>query len=99
MKKLIGLALGTLVSLGMVTSAFAAGPNVAAPARIPDVGIEVIVVTAKRPAVQPVDAARPIAELIVTAKRAVEPVRPAPPAMPIEIPKLTLSVAEPATRL
>jgi hypothetical protein len=95
-KKLLGLALGTLLSLGTVTSASAAGTNVAAPAQVPDAGIEVIVVTAKRPAAQPVDAAQPIEEFIVTARRAVKAVRPTPPAMPIEMPKLELAVAAPS---
>ncbi len=69
MKTLVGFALGAFVSLGTVTSAFAAGTNVAAPVQVP-AGIEVIVVTAKRPVVQPVDTAQPIYEFIVTAKRA-----------------------------
>ena len=69
-KTLVGFALGTLLSLGTVTSASAAGTNVAAPAQVPDAGIEVIVVTAKRPAAQPIDTAQPIDEFIVTAKRA-----------------------------
>ena len=95
MKTLVGFALGTLLSLGTVTSASAAGTNVAAHAPLP-AGIEVIVVTAKRPAVQPVDAAPAIAEFVVTAKRAASaPVR-TPPAMPIEMPKLELAVSAPS---
>jgi phosphate-selective porin len=94
-KRLIGFALGTLLSLGLVTSASAAGAYVAAPAQLP-AGIEVIVVTAKRPAVQPVDAAPAIAEFVVTGKRAASaPVR-TPPAMPIEMPKLELAVSAPS---
>ena len=90
MKTLVGFALGTLLSLGTVTSAFAAGTNVAAPALMPDAGIEVIVVTAKRPAAQPID------EFIVTGKRAAKAVGRTPPAMPIEMPKLDLAVAAPS---
>jgi hypothetical protein len=94
-KTLSGFVLGTLASLGMVTSASAAGLNIAAPAQLP-AGIEVIVVTAKRPAVQPVDAAPAIFELVVTAKRtASAPVR-TPPAMPIAMPKLDLAVSAPS---
>jgi len=92
-KKLLGLAVGTLLSLGTVTSASAAGTNVAATAQVPDAGIEVIVVTAKRPAAQPID------EFIVTAKRATKAVRRTPPAMPVEMPKLELAVARPVIRL
>jgi hypothetical protein len=98
-KKLLGLALGTLLSLGTVTSASAAGTNVAAPAQVPDAGIEVIVVTAKRPAAQPVDTAQSIDEVIVTARRAAKAVRRTPPAMPVEMPKLELAVAGPVIRL
>jgi hypothetical protein len=93
-KTLIGFALGTFLSLGTVTSAFAAGTNVGAPARLPDDGVEVIVVTAKRPAAQPV-AAEPIEEIIVTAKRPTKAsTHRTPPAMPIVMPKLELA-AEP----
>ncbi len=95
MKTLMGFALGTLLSLGTVTAASAAGTNAAAPARQPDAGIEVIVVTAKRPVVQPVVGAQPIEEVIVTGKRAATPVRRTPPAMPIEMPKLELAVTAP----
>jgi hypothetical protein len=100
-KTLTGFALGTLLSLGTVASAFAAAPNVAAPAQIPDAGIEVIVVTAKRPAVQPVDSAQPIEEFIVTGKRLADAEADrTPPAMAIEMPKLELAVAAPpAVRL
>ena len=48
-KTLIGFALGSLLSLGTVTSAFASGTSVAGPASFADDGVEVIVVTAKRP--------------------------------------------------
>jgi hypothetical protein len=93
-KTLIGFALGTLLSLGTVTSASATGTNVAASARLPDDGVEVIVVTAKRPAAQPV-ADEPIEEIIVTAKRPTKArTDRTPPAMPIVLPKLELA-AEP----
>ena len=94
MKTLIGFALGTVLSLGTVTSAFAHGTNVAAPARLPDDSVEVIVVTAKRPAEQPA-ADEPIEEIIVTAKRPTKAnTDRTPPAMPIVMPKLELA-AEP----
>jgi len=80
---------GTLLSLGAVTPVAAAGANAAAPARVPDAGIEVIVVTAKRLAAQPID------EWIVTAKRAAKPADRAPPAMAIEMPKLEFAFAAP----
>lgn len=97
MKTLTAFALGTLLSLGTVTSALAAGGNVAAPAQ-PAAAIEVIVVTAKRPApIQPVayDAAEPIVEFIVTGKRPAATTNRTPPAMAIEMPKVELSVAQP----
>ena len=95
MKTLIGFALGTLLSLGAVTSASAAGTRVAAPALLPDAGIEVIVVTAKRPASQPASANEPIEEIVVTAKRPTKTsLERTPPAMPIVMPKLELAVAE-----
>ncbi len=92
MKTLVGFALGTLLSLGTVTSASAAGTNAAGPAQLP-AGIEVIVVTAKRPAVQPLDAAPAIAEFVVTARRTTRAPARTPPAMPIEMPKLDLAVS------
>ena len=92
MKTLIGFALGTLLSFGAFSSAYAAGTGVAAPARLPDDAVEVIVVTAKRPAAQPVD--EPIEEFIVTAKRIKATPAPTPPVMAIEMPKLELA-AEP----
>ena len=96
MKTLIGFALGTWLSLGAVTSASAAATNAAAPAQMPDAGIEVIVVTAKRPAAQPVDAAQPIYEFVVTAKRAAKPKTDrTPPAMAIEMPTVELARGEP----
>jgi hypothetical protein len=91
-KTLIGLALGTLLSFGALSSASATGTSVAALTRLPDDAVEVIVVTAKRPAAQPVD--EPIEEFIVTAKRIKAAPAPTPPAMALEMPKLTL-VAEP----
>jgi hypothetical protein len=98
-KTLIGFALGTMLSLGTVTSATAAAMSVAAPVQIP-AGIEVIVVTAKRPAYA-VDAAQPIDEFIVTAKRAPQARKyPTPPAMAVERPKLEFAVdAPPVVRL
>jgi hypothetical protein len=94
-KTLIGFALGTLLSLGTVTSASAAATNVATPAQMP-AGIEVIVVTAKRPAAHAVVVAQPIDEFIVTAKRAPEARKdPTPPAMAVERPKLEFAVAAP----
>ena len=99
MKTLVGFALGAFVSLGTVTSAFAAGNTVFAPAQVPDAGIEVIVVTGKRPVVQPVATAQPIYEVIVTAKRATRPADRTPPVMPIEMPiempKVELAAVEP----
>jgi hypothetical protein len=92
---LIGFALGSLLSLGMMTSGFASGANAAPQARALDDGVEVIVVTAKRPAVQP--AADAIEVIVVTAKRPTSANANAhrtPPAMPIVMPKLELA-AEP----
>jgi hypothetical protein len=94
-KTLIGFALGTFLSLGAVLSAAAAGTHVAAPVPLPPAGIEVIVVTAKRPAVQPVATAEAIEEFIVTAKRVVSTPARTPPAMAIEIPTFEFAVAEP----
>ena len=101
MKTLIGFALGTLLSIGAVTSASAAGTSVAAPVQLPDAGIEVIVVTAKRPALQPAAANEPIEEIVVTAKRPVKTnAERTPPAMPIVMPKLELAFSEqPVIRL
>lgn len=88
MKKLVGFALGTLVSLGAASSAWAAG-NVA-PMRGGDPAVEVIVVTAKRPAPEAVE------EIVVTAKRPSPRVEArVPPAMPIEMPRLEFAVAAP----
>jgi|KBSSwiStaDraftv2_1062776.scaffolds.fasta_scaffold46855_2 hypothetical protein len=93
-KTLIGFALGSLLSLGTVTAAFASGPSVAAPASFAGDGVEVIVVTAKRPVAQPV-ADEAVEVIVVTAKRPTQssPER-TPPAMPIVMPKLELA-AEP----
>lgn len=96
MKTLIGLTLGTLLALGAVPSASAAGANIAAPAYFTDAGVEVIVVTAKRPAAKPVDAEPAIYEVVVTAKRPANKANDAPPAMAIEMPKLELALAEPS---
>jgi hypothetical protein len=97
-RTLLGFALGTLLSLGTVTSAGAAGTNVAAPVQVPDAGIEVIVVTAKRlpvPSVA-VAVAQPIDEFIVIAKRAAAAPERTPPVMAIEMPKVEFAVARPA---
>ena len=95
MRTLIGFALGTFLSIGAVTSASAEGTRVAAPALLPDAGIEVIVVTAKRPAGQSASANEPIEEIVVTAKRPAQAnLERTPPAMPIMMPKLELAVAE-----
>jgi hypothetical protein len=94
-KTLIGFALGTLLSIGAVTSASAEGMRAAAPALLPDEGIEVIVVTAKRPTQPAASADEPIEEIVVTAKRPTKTNRDrTPPAMPIAMPKLDLAVAE-----
>ena len=95
MKTLLGFAVGTLLSLGGVTSVSAGGTNVAAPAQIPAAGIEVIVVTAKRPAAKPIDAARPIDEFIVTGKRSAAAQVRTPPPIKIEMPRLEVAVEEP----
>ena len=95
MKTLIGFALGTLLSLGTAAPAAAAATNGAAPAQVPPMGIEVIVVTAKRPATQPVAAALPIEEFIVIGKRAAAVPNRTPPAMAIELPRLEFAIAEP----
>ena len=91
----IGFALGTLLSLGIVMSASAEGTRVAAPAKVSALAdVEVIVVTAKRPAPEPA-----IEEIIVTAKRPSPSTatvkRTPPPAMAIELPKLELAIADP----
>ena len=87
----IGFALGTLFSL-IVMSANAAGTSVAAPAKMAaQADVEVIVVTAKRPAV---DAT--IEEIVVTAKRpSTVTAERTPPVMAIELPKLDLAISEP----
>ena len=64
MRTSIGFALGTLFSL-IVMSANAAGTSVVAPAKVTaQADVEVIVVTAKRPAMEAT-----IEEIVVTAKR------------------------------
>ena len=93
MKTLIGFTLGSLLSLGTMTSALASGTSVAEPASYADDGVEVIVVTAKRPA-QPV-ADDGVEVIVVTAKRPTPSnAERTPPAMPIMMPKLELA-AEP----
>lgn len=93
MRTSIGFALGTLFSL-IVMSANAAGTSVVAPAKMTaQADVEVIVVTAKRPAVEAT-----IEEIIVTAKRPRPGTAAAartPPAMAIEMPKLELAIGEP----
>ena len=97
-KTLIGFALGTLLSLGTVTAAFASGTSVAARVSFPDDGVETIVVTAKRPA-QPV-ADEPVEVIVVTAKRPTPSVAErTPPAMPIVLPKLELATEPMVLRL
>jgi hypothetical protein len=97
-RTLLGFALGALLSLGTVTSAGAAGTNGAAPVQVPDAGIEVIVVTAKRLPVPSIAAAaaQPIDEFIVIAKRVTAAPERTPPVMAIEMPKVELAVAKPA---
>ena len=102
MKTPVGLTLGTLLALGTV-AASAAGASGATPAKEPPAGIEVIVVTAKRPSAQ-TTAAEPIYEVIVTAKRPAylntNPTPPAvAPAMAIDAPKLELAVSDTVIRL
>ena len=88
MKKLVGFALGTLVTLSAAGSAWAAG-NVA-PQRGGDQAIEVIVVTAKRPVPGAIE------EIVVTPKRpSMRVAARIPPAMPIEKPRLEFAVAAP----
>jgi hypothetical protein len=87
-KTLLGFALGTLLSLGTATSVAAAAAD-AAPAQVPPAGIEVIVVTARRPAAQPIE------EFVVIGKRAPKVAERTPPAMAIEMPKLELAIARP----
>jgi len=96
-KTLIGFALGTMLSLGAVSAASASGASAAAPASFP-AGIEVIVVTAKRPAA-PV-AAPAIYEVIVTAKRpTTTSAQRTPPASAVEMPKVELAIADNVVRL
>ena len=97
-KTLIGFALGTLLSLGTVTAAFASGTSVAPRVSVPDDGVETIVVTAKRP-VQPV-ADEPVEVIVVTAKRPTQSdAERTPPAMPIVLPKLELATEPMVLRL
>ena len=92
-KTLIGFALGSILSLGTVTAAFASGASAAAPMSYPNDGVETIVVTAKRPVAPPV--ADAVEVIVVTAKRPTQvDTDRTPPAMPIVMPKLELA-AEP----
>jgi len=91
-KTLIGFALGSILSLGTATAALASGTSVVAPVSLPDDGVEVIVVTAKRPVLQ---VNEPVEVIVVTAKRPTPTTADrTPPAMPIVMPKLELA-AEP----
>ena len=92
MRTSIGFTLGTLLSLGIAMSAFAEGARVATPAKATALAdVEVIVVTAKRPAV---DAT--IEEIVVTAKRpSTVTAERTPPVMAIELPKLDLAISDP----
>jgi hypothetical protein len=84
----MGFALVSLVSLGFVSSAWAAG-NVPAQ-RGSDQEIEVIVVKAKRLRPETIDV------VVVTARRLAGRVEArTPPAMPIEMPRLEFTVAAP----
>jgi hypothetical protein len=86
--KLLSFALGTLMSVVVASSAWAAG-NVPTQ-RGSDQAIEVIIVKAKRLPPEATDA------VIVTAKRpALRVEARTPPAMPIEIPRLEFAVAAP----
>ena len=93
MRTSIGFALGTLLSLGIAMSASAEGARVAAPAKATALAdVEVIVVTAKRPALQAA-----VEEIIVTAKRpspSTATVERTPPVMAIELPKLEFELAD-----
>lgn len=87
MKTWVGLALGTLLSLGASSAVCAAGADVAAPAHATDDSIEVVVVTAKRPV--------PVYEVVVTGKRASKTKADrTPPAMAVDVPKLELALGE-----
>lgn len=90
MKILVGLTVGTLLSLGTMSAASAASNIVPKP--VGDEVIEEIIVTAKR---LPREA---IEEIVITAKRLGKAV-PArtPPAMPIELSRLEFAVAAPPT--
>jgi hypothetical protein len=81
-----------VLSFATVGTASAAGTSVVAPAPLPPAGIEVIVVTAKRPTAQPV---QPIYEVVVTAKRVSTSAQRTPPTTAIELPKIELAVGGP----
>lgn len=87
MKTLPGFALGTFMMLGAAT-AWAEG-NVPAQ-RASDQAVEVIIVTAKRLPPETIDV------VVVTAKRPVASVEAkAPPALPIEMPRLEFAIGGP----
>jgi outer membrane cobalamin receptor len=99
-KTLVGFAFATFLSLGAVTTACASGTGAAVAATEPPAGIEVIVVTAKRPPAEPSKVDEPIYEVVVTAKRAVhQNTNRTPPVMAIEMPRLELAVADSVIRL
>ena len=90
MKILVGLAVGTLLSLGTMSAA-SADSNIV-PRAVAEQAIEEIVITAKRIAPEVMD------EVVITAKRLgkVDQAR-TPPATPIEMPRLEFAVAAPPT--
>lgn len=96
MKTLLGFALGAVLSLDTAAFASSFTAKIAARADAPDPNVEVIFVTAKRPAMLAIEPVEPSDELVVTAKRAGETKADrTPPAMPIEIPTVELAVAAP----
>jgi hypothetical protein len=104
-KKLQGLALGTLLMLGATSTAWAAGNGARAP--VAHEAIEEIIITAKRvppPEVMEeiiITAKRlppePIEEIVITAKRtAITDQARTPPVMAIELPSMEFAVAAPS---
>ena len=87
MKRLVGLGLGALLSLGTMSAAW--GASNVSPRAVVQPAIEEIVVTAKR-------LSEPIEEIVVTAKRPGKTAEArTPPVMPIEMPRLEFAVAAP----
>jgi hypothetical protein len=71
-----------------MTASWAAGNVVASPVGEPE--IEVIVITAKRPAPEAIE------EIVITAKRpAKDAAARTPPAMPIDAPRVEFAIASP----